>query len=185
MKNKNGFIFMETIVVISVLSITLLLLFASYSYILRKSRTKKMFDTTETIYKTYYVKQVIDNYKVTNNGTGIGIEYYIKTHLSGANPECKQIATSYICDLSSTDYKGDLYQIKHIFEIDKFYYLNPNTVINANNSNDILNNFDATTIDYIKNLGTGVDSNVFIIKYKKIYSDGTYEVYHSSMEVNS
>ena len=74
---KNGFVFMETIVVISVLSITLLMLFASYSYILRKSREKNTFDTTESIYKTYFVKSVIDNYKTQNGGTGLGILYYV------------------------------------------------------------------------------------------------------------
>ena len=46
MKKRNGFVFMETIVVVSVLSITLLILFSSYSYILRKSKERDTFDTT-------------------------------------------------------------------------------------------------------------------------------------------
>lgn len=177
MRNKNGFVFMETIVVISVLSITLILLFSSYSYILRKSRTKKMYDTTEVIYKTYYFKEFIN----TLNGNR-GVDNYIKT----TNNICKDIGFSnFICDISSPSYDGELTQIKTIFEIDKFYLVNPKNLLESNNSKELLNNFDATSIDYINNLGTGVDYNVFIVKYKKIYSDGTYEVYHSSMEVNS
>ena len=56
---KNGFVFMETLVVVSVLSFTLLMLFGTYSYILRKSRERNVFDTTEMIYKTYYTKEIL------------------------------------------------------------------------------------------------------------------------------
>ena len=57
---KNGFVFIETLVVVSVLSLTLLMLFGSYSYIIRKSRERNVFDTTEMIYKTYYTKQILE-----------------------------------------------------------------------------------------------------------------------------
>ena len=56
---KNGFVFLETLVVVCVLSLTLLLLFGTYSYILRKSRERNVFDTTEMIYKTYYTKDIL------------------------------------------------------------------------------------------------------------------------------
>ena len=180
MKKKNGYVFMETIVVISVLSITLLLLFASYSYILRKSRTKKMFDTTETIYKTYYFKEVLDSFNYPT------LENFFKAR-SGIL--CKNItygksSNNYICDTSSIGASDSLYQITKVYEIDKFYYINPAFIINYKEK-DLLLEFDATTIDYIRDLGTGVDSNILVVKYKKIYSDGSYEVYHSSMEVSS
>ena len=181
---KNGFVFMETIVVISILSITLLMLFASYSYILRKSREKNTFDTTESIYKTYYIKNVIDNYKTKNSGTGLGILYYVSN-----NSECTRrnfgSDYSYTCDLSSSDYGGYLKQIKKAFEVDKIYYLNPNKVVRSNEANAWLNTFDATTIDYINELGAGVNHDLIVVKYKKTYNktDGTYEVIHSSMEV--
>ncbi|MCH5166420.1 MAG: type II secretion system protein [Erysipelotrichales bacterium] len=173
MKNKNGFVFMETIVVIAVLSITLILLFSSYSYILRKSRTKKTYDVTETIYKTYYFKQVVDSLS-----NGLGLKNYIKS-----NSECQVIgSTNYICSISSTT--NSLYQLKTVFEIDKYYLVNPKNILTASNSNTLLNSFDATTIDYIVNLGEGADYDVLIVKYKKVYDNGEYEVYHSSMEVN-
>lgn len=181
---KNGFVFMETIVVMSVLSITLLMLFASYSYILKKSREKNTFDTTESIYKTYYIKNVIDNYKAQHSGTGLSILYYVNN-----NPECtrKNFGSqySYTCDLSSDDYSGYLNQIKRAFEVDKIYYLNPNKIVKSTEANTWLNTFDATTIDYIRDIGDSVDQYIFVVKYKKYYSDGSYEVIHSSMEVNS
>lgn len=185
---KNGFVFMETIVVISVLSITLLMLFASYSYILRKSRDKNTFDTTESIYKTYYVKSVIDSYKTKNGGNGIGILYYVSDK---KNSECTGTGNtfgsdySYTCNLNVEGYNGYLKQIKNAFEVDKIYYLNPNKIIKSKDANTWLNTFDATTIDYIRDIGDSIDSYILIVKYKKIYSDGSYEVIHSSMEVNS
>lgn len=182
MKKKNGFVFMETLIVVSVLSLTLLILFASYSYILRKSRERNTFDTTETIYKTYYIKNVIDSLKPSGQ-TKTGFQYYIDSHKS----ECKQMknGASYVCDLSSSSYNGDLLQIKLSFEVEKIYKLNPNTILKSNNKDDWLWEFDATTIDYINELGIGVNHDLIVVKYKKTYnkSDGSYEVIHSSMEV--
>ena len=59
MRKANGFIFMETIVVVSVLSVTLLSLFSSFSFILKKSRERETYDTTAYIYKTFLVSKEI------------------------------------------------------------------------------------------------------------------------------
>lgn len=188
MRKKNGFVFMETIVVISVLSITLMLLFGSYSYILRKSRSKNTFDTTETVYKTYYVKQVIDNYKREHNRTGNSVEVYANDHLAPSGECTKQTYSSgysFICDLSSDSYNGYLEQVKKAFEVDKIYLLNPKQIVNSVNENEWLNKFDATTIDYVRSISASFDKYILVVKYKKYYSDGSYEVFHSSMEVNS
>lgn len=188
MVKKNGFVFMETIIVIAILSITLVLLFSSYSYILRKSRQRNTFDTTETIYKTYFVKKAMDNYKIAAGGTGNSVEYYMQHNLSSG--ECRKLTygsdISFTCDLSSPSYSGYLAQLKRAFEIDKIYYLNPNKVTNSASSTEWLNKFDATTIDYIREIGPGSNYYILIVKFKKTYNslDGTYEVFHASMEVN-
>lgn len=186
MKKKNGFVFVETIVVVSVLSLTLVMLFASYSYILRKSRERNTFDTTETIYKTYYVKQIIDSFKPSGN-TSLGIMYFINTHLKTSGGMCEKMGTynSYVCDLTTNP--GDLTQIKTAFEVEKIYYFNPREVLKSSSKKNWLALFDATTIDYIYELGEGVDYNVLVVKYKKTFNkdNGKYEVIHSSMEVTS
>lgn len=187
MRKQNGFVFMETIVVISVLSITLLLLFGSYSYILRKSRAKNTFDTTESIYKTYYVKSFFDNYRKEQGRSGNSVKMYIDDHISSGECESQThlSQTSYICDLSSEGYNGYLRPLKKAYEVDKIYYLNPKKVVNSGDANKWLNEFDATTIDYIRNISASFDKDILIVKYKKIYSDGSYEVIHSSMEVGA
>lgn len=179
---KNGFVFMETIVVISILSITLILLFASYSQILRKSREKNTFDTLETIYKTYYIKDIIDEYQSSKGLSGNSVQYFVNN--SGeCNSKSFTGGTSFICDFSKNDYNGYLKQAKLAYEVDKIYYLNPNKIVKSPDANTWLNTFDATTIDYILDVGDSTDYNILLVKYKKKYSDGTYEVIHSSMEV--
>ncbi len=186
MRKESGFVFMETIVVISVLSITLLLLFGSYSYILRKSRTKNTFDTTESIYKTYYVKSFFENYKKEQGRIGNSVKMYIEDHR--ASGECTKQThksqSSYICDLSADSYNGYLRPLKKAYEVDKIYYLNPKNVVDSTEANAWLNEFDATTIDYIRNISASFNKDILIVKYKKIYSDGSYEVIHSSLEVD-
>jgi len=183
MKKSNGFVFIETIVVICVLTTTLVLLFSSYSYILRKSKEKNVYDTSEMIYKTYYVNQILENYKTQKNGSGTAIEFYYSKHSSECKKATYNSSYSITCDLSSSSYGGDLYQVKKAFEVDKIYYLNPKEVLS---NSTWLATFDATTIDYLYDLGTGVNYKLLIVKYKKTYnqSDG-YEVFHSSMEVSS
>ncbi len=180
---KNGFVFLETIVVISVLSITLLLLFSSYSFMLRKSRERDTFDNIDLIYKTYYIKDILDNYKASRaaNDPRSSIKFYIDKN----SLECKKMSSynSYVCDLSSDSYSGALLSAKAAFEADKIYLLNPNELLKSSNKNNWLALFDATTIDYINELGVATNKPIMVVKYKKVYNDGTYEVFHSSIEV--
>ena len=73
---KNGFVFIETVLVICILSVTLLILYSSYAHILRVTRQKSTFDTTDSIYTTYYVKKIIDNYNVTD----VTIDQFFRTN---------------------------------------------------------------------------------------------------------
>lgn len=161
---KNGFVFLETIVVISVLSLTLMLLFGTYYHILRKTQERNKFDTTEMIYKTYYTNEIL----IKEYGS-------LSTYMNSCNKLKNDI---YECNLTN----NRLTQLKTIFEIDKIYFLNPYNV--KNNSSSLLL-LDATTVDYVKHIGASNKTMRMIIKYKKEYDDGAYEIYHSSMEVNS
>ena len=120
MRKQNGYVFMETIVVVSVLSLTLLVLFASYSYILRKSRERNTFDTTEMIYKTFHVKDVLDSMNT------IPTQNSVVTYIQLNGDVCKKMGSfdSYVCDIGADSYSGNLIQVKKAFEVEKFYYLN-------------------------------------------------------------
>ena len=61
--NKKGFVLMETIAVIVVLTFALVTIFTSYNKILSKVRTENKYDTSEYLYITKYIKKYIkDNY---------------------------------------------------------------------------------------------------------------------------
>jgi Tfp pilus assembly protein PilE len=179
MRRHNGFVFMERVVVVCVLSITLLILYASYAHILRMSREKKTFDTTDSIYTTYNVKKVIDTANTQSTFQGF---------FTSNTSFCKSImgGNAYMCEMSKvSNSNGQLYQLKNIFDVDKFYYLSPNQILTNSNKSNWLLEIDATTIDYIQNLGVGVGANgkkILIVKYKHTHGD-TYEVIHASMEV--
>ncbi|MCR4581159.1 MAG: hypothetical protein K5666_01435 [Bacilli bacterium] len=175
---KNGYVFMETVVVICVLSITLLVLYASYAHILRMTKEKTTFDTTDSIYATYYVKKVLD----FNNSGNTSFEQFFPSHSS----YCSTIndGTGYVCNIGSIPESDvNFYQLKNIFDVDKIYYLSPAYILNNSKKADYLMELDATTIDYVKSLGVGVTDKVLIVKYKHVYSDNRYEVIHASLEV--
>ena len=60
---KNGFVLIETIVVIVVVSIALLTLFSSYYKILNTMNKESKYDNPEYLYMTYYIKNNQKNIK--------------------------------------------------------------------------------------------------------------------------
>ena len=65
--NKKGFVLMETIVVIVVVSVALLTIFSSYNKILSKLRTENKYDTSEYIYMTKYIKDYMQDHMQDQN----------------------------------------------------------------------------------------------------------------------
>ena len=110
---KNGFVLLETVMTICVLSVILLTLYASYAYILRQSLARNTYDLTDSIYEGYYVTEIIkSNYGSLNN--------YFST--------CTNNNPGYICNIS--DDTSSLHVLKEVYEVDKLYYLNPKTYYN-------------------------------------------------------
>ncbi|MEG0977451.1 MAG: hypothetical protein RSF02_02735, partial [Bacilli bacterium] len=57
--NKKGFIFIETVVTVVVLSTSLLLLYSSYSNTIYKEKDKIYYDDLSYIYRTNYIKNFL------------------------------------------------------------------------------------------------------------------------------
>ena len=57
---KNGFVFVETIVAIVVLTSSLLLLYATFNKVLQSEKTRVYYDDVTYIYRTYYIKNKIN-----------------------------------------------------------------------------------------------------------------------------
>ncbi len=64
MKNQKGFVFIETIVVVSVLITSLLLLYSTYISISNQDRTRLTYDDVGYLYRTYYVKKYFSSQRI-------------------------------------------------------------------------------------------------------------------------
>ena len=63
--NKKGFVFIETIIVVIVLTSSLLLLYTSFNKILQSEKTRVNYDDINYIYRTYYVQTLLDSANFT------------------------------------------------------------------------------------------------------------------------
>lgn len=61
MKKGKGFVLLETIVVISILCITLVILYTGYTDVTRSIKNNLNFDNTEYLYKTVILKSYLEN----------------------------------------------------------------------------------------------------------------------------
>lgn len=72
MKKKNGFIFIETMIVVVVLLASLLLIYSSYMGLISNNRRIARYDDPQFIYKTYSVGKFLLDLKDENGSSIIG-----------------------------------------------------------------------------------------------------------------
>lgn len=175
--NKKGFVLMETIVVIVVVSVALLTIFSSYNKILSKLRTENKYDTSEYIYITKYIKDYLQG-KVS-----------VTDICSISNEKCEEFTSH---ELSQ---KLDNEQ-KKLYNIEKIYLLTSLNEFDKEMTNGKKNSslFDAYIIDYIKKLDVRDKDKLLIVEYKRAVKDTgnqevkdtqgniLYETYISSLE---
>lgn len=186
---KKGFVLMETIVVIVVISVALLTIFSSYNKILSKVKKENKYDTSEYIYMTNYIKKYLKD-EITNSGLNISVTDICKDNGDG---KCI-IFTGY--ELSG---KLDS-KVKELYDVEKIYILtNLNKFdkeIATSNNKKNSSFFDTYMIDYIRKLDVSDKDELIIVEYKRPaknsnYTDKTeygtgdkvlYETYISSLE---
>ena len=64
MRNNKGFVLMETIIVMSVLSVALMTLYSSYVKIMANSKAKNFYDTPEAL----YIAEAVSRAQLYNKG---------------------------------------------------------------------------------------------------------------------
>lgn len=77
---KNGFVFVETIVAIVILTSSLLLLYTSFSSVLQGEKTRVYYDDVSYIYRTEYIKERLDTVNLMaplRDITGRNDKYFI------------------------------------------------------------------------------------------------------------
>lgn len=154
--SKKGFVLMETIVVIVVISVALLTLFSSYNKILTKVQSENKNDNPEYLYMTYYVKEYLKKYKASSC-----------TVANIGNSNLSSAPTNY----ATTTYLGSSSRLKS-FNIKKIHII---SVGNGTYTENNLKWFDAYMIDYIKGLDIGSTDSVIIVEYEKADITENYE----------
>ena len=64
MKKKRGFVFIETIVVVAVLTVSLLMIYSTYSATLMKEKTRIKNNDSAYLYRTYYLEKFFRNFRM-------------------------------------------------------------------------------------------------------------------------
>jgi len=153
---KKGFVFIETIIVVCILTVSLISLYANYSKIIANTKELNTFDTAEYNYKTYYLKKMYSNSTLINENrctsdiqTPFSDSGYVK-----------------ICKFTNVFFKLD--------------YLSNSDGYTSYNGNA---NVDAYIIDYLNTQDwTQNNDNIFLVEYKKEDKQtGEYFTYISSL----
>ncbi len=79
MKNNKGFVLIETIIVVTIISLGLISIYSSFSTIFGKTKQKSTHENVGDIYKAYY----IGNYLIENNMISFGFNKYESKNLTG------------------------------------------------------------------------------------------------------
>lgn len=73
---KNGFVFVETIIVVVVLTVGMIMIYSSFSSVLNNSKRRATYDDVAYIYRTYYIQDYISS---------LDIEEYVSRNLNDDN----------------------------------------------------------------------------------------------------
>jgi len=191
--NKKGFMFVETIMVITILTSSLIMIYVSFSRVLTSEKRRAAFDDTAYIYHTYY----IENFLVSLN-----LDQYIEKYLVNngnkiitINPEDNSLYNLYNTDGTENVQEKAKQQFAakifneslNVSRIYITYYdvseLKACTNTNgkstcSSNSVSALNNMSTNAILYLRTL-SGTDSGYrLIVEYAESISDSTQKKYY-------
>ena len=142
MKNNKGFVMIETIIVITVLSVGLIMLYASYTLILGRLTIRSNFDSISHIYRVHFV-----NTFLMENGLSVPDvdRCFILAPNTLPHSGCVSISSS------SVGTHRELYNIFRAFDIQAVHTKMNKTFDQAFARNDV-NVYDGSTIAYVRSL---------------------------------
>ena len=156
--NKKGFVFMETIITIVILSSSLLLIYSSFKNLLVKQKSRIYYDDVVYTYRTYYIEKVLNNYNIYEDLENID---YLKFDLNNYNDDF---------------IKNLLYD----FEVNDIIFLKKDKLNNLKEcfKNKECNDINPELRKYISTISFDFDcSNILIIEYKICNKDNCQNFY--------
>ncbi len=187
MKNK-GFVFIETIVTVLVLSTSLLYLYNSYNNIIDKEETRVYYDDVAYIYKTNYIKRFLEenaNIEYVKSEafkksyvTSIGNDFenfFYELQVNEKTEETEEISEARIIE----DLKKSLENILNNFRVNQMILVKRNYIDECDGSetsgkcyfNATDNAYNLT--NYIKSINDTKHDYYLVVEYsEKVDSDG-------------
>lgn len=116
-KNNKGFVFVETIIVISFLATSLIIIYKSFNNLLTNEKKRLYYDDPVYLYRTYYVLDFLESHNITT---------FIERELSENKIEANnKLLTEFVCQDSLVLQKNEerawceslvsQFSIKHIY----------------------------------------------------------------------
>ena len=164
MRNNKGFVLMETIIVMSVLSVALMTLYSSYAKIMANTKAKNFYDTPEALYiaeavsraqlynKGYLASNIEDNSDkkatIIKNGSVYKITCYNAIETYNKKATCSTTSNLMAYQSSGLKRMYDAFNIEAIYVVDALEFKN----LSENKFKSVLQFFDGSTIGYLKSI---------------------------------
>ena len=164
MRNNKGFVLMETIIVMSVLSDALMTLYSSYVKIMANSKAKNFYDTPEALYiaeavsraqlynKGYLASNIEDNSDkkatIIKNGSVYKITCYNAIETYNKKATCSTTSNLMAYQSSGLKRMYDAFNIEAIYVVDALEFKN----LSEDKFKSVLQFFDGSTIGYLKSI---------------------------------
>lgn len=186
MRNNKGFVLMETIIVVSILTIGLLSLYASYVLIIRKANNSNIASPSNS-YLAYQVSINIDNIDIPhptsnpayNEAYRYGDNYYIRQFSANWGTTSTNAPQSDVLPQEYYDLLDNLHISKIYVIIERF-----SNIFNP----DILLSFDGSTIDYLNSIKNEANINMlstFTVIVKTMEDGEAKFSYYQNVTANS
>lgn len=179
---KNGFVFVETIVSIIILTSALLLLYTSFNKVLQAEKSRVYYDDINYIYRTYYIKNQLQNLNFNNilNSLNEDEDKYFAT--IGLNSTALFLGhdnyNTYISNLLR-DFDVSQIVIVKTNKIDDMKKCNKECALNSNCEDyvvcsNIYTNIEEDMINYLNNVNVDISCIYIIaIEYNTCNSNNT------------
>ena len=164
MRNNKGFVLMETIIVMSVLSLALMTLYSSYVKIMANTKAKNFYDTPEALYIAEAVSRAQlynEGYLASNsennsdkkatiikNGSAYKITCYNAIETYNKKATCSTTSNLMAYQSSGLKRMYDAFNIEAIYVVDALEFKN----LSEDKFKSVLQFFDGSTIGYLKSI---------------------------------
>lgn len=173
MKKKNrGFIIIETIITVVVLSTSLLYLYSSYSSIINREETRLYYDDVAYIYRTNYVRKFLEGYTNVEAIKDYGFE---NSYVITIGPSFDSMFTS---DQIASNMKGSMENLFNTFNINQILLLDSDMLNNCYNDSDdpkcepSTSNLSYAINSYLQTLNNTTYNYYIVVEYSEQTVDG-------------